>query len=76
MWLCSLLDQMPAKENPNLGRLELPLLFFASLISPPSEKPFNQKIACECQDEKSCAHDAVICVYDEAGDVIETHEHG
>ena len=81
MWLCSLLDQMPAKENPNLGRLELPLLFFASLISPPSEKPFNQKIACECQDEKSCAHDAVIRVYDaagrqsdDAGDVIATLE--
>jgi hypothetical protein len=30
MWLCSLLDLVPAKENPNLGRLELRLLFFAS----------------------------------------------
>src|SRR5436309_14110143 len=26
---------LPAKENPSLGRLELRLLFFASLISPP-----------------------------------------
>jgi hypothetical protein len=50
MWLCSLLEQMPAKENQSLGRLELPLLFFASLISPPSEKPFNRKFLAECQD--------------------------
>ena len=24
---------------------------------------------------RSCSHHAVICVYDEAGNVIETHEH-
>jgi hypothetical protein len=26
-------------------------------------------------NHRSCSHDAVICVYDEAGNVIETHEH-
>jgi hypothetical protein len=30
MWLCNLLDLVPAKENPSLGRLELRLLLFAS----------------------------------------------
>ncbi len=50
--LLVILVLVPAKEYPNLGKLELRLLFFASLISPPSEKPFNQKISCECQDEK------------------------
>jgi hypothetical protein len=25
--------------------------------------------------DRSRSHDAVICVYDEAGNVIETHEH-
>jgi hypothetical protein len=33
------------------------------------------KIACYCQDGKSSSHDAVIRVYDEAGNVIETHKH-
>jgi len=66
---------LPAKENPSLGRLELRLLFFASLISPPSETPHFGQISCYCQDQKSSSHDAVIRVYDDAGNVIETHEH-
>jgi hypothetical protein len=66
---------VPAKKDPHLARLELRLLFFASLISPPSETPHWVKISCYCQDGKSCSHNAVIRVYDEAGNVIETHEH-
>ena len=31
----SVFDLLPAKEDPSVGRLELRLLFFASLISPP-----------------------------------------
>jgi hypothetical protein len=33
MWFGSHFVLLPAKENPSLGRLELRLLFFASLIS-------------------------------------------
>jgi hypothetical protein len=33
---------VPAKKDPNPGKLELRLLFFSSLILPPSEKPLNR----------------------------------
>ena len=34
---------MPAKKDPNPGKLELRLSFFSSLIFSPSENPLNQK---------------------------------
>jgi len=33
---------VPAKKDPNPGKLELRLLFFSSLIFSPSEKPLNR----------------------------------
>jgi hypothetical protein len=34
---------MPAKKDPNPGKLELRPLFFSSLIFSPSEKPLNRR---------------------------------
>ena len=39
------IGRVPAKKDPNLWKLKLRLLFFSSLISPPSEAPLNLKVS-------------------------------
>ena len=45
MWLCSLIDLVPGKENPNLGKLELRLLFFALFYFFPSSARTSHSLA-------------------------------
>jgi hypothetical protein len=61
------------KPKPRQTKIALVIFRFIDFTSF-GNAPFG-KISCYCQDEKSSSHDAVIRVYDEAGNVIETHEH-
>ena len=63
------------QRKPKLSeiRIKLVILRFIDFTSF-GNAPFGQ-ISCYCQDQKSSSHDAVIRVYDDAGNVIETHEH-
>jgi hypothetical protein len=75
VWQSLPLSANACQRKPKLReiRIKLVILRFIDFTSF-GNAPFGQ-ISCYCQDQKSSSHDAVIRVYDEAGNVIETHDH-
>jgi len=62
------------QRKPKLREIRIaPVIFRFIDFTSFGNAPFGQ-ISCYCQDQKSSSHDAVIRVYDEAGNLIETHE--
>jgi hypothetical protein len=63
------------QKRPKLREIRITPVIFRFIDFTSFGKAFLSKISFYCQDKKFCSHNAVIRVYDEAGNVIETHEH-
>jgi hypothetical protein len=75
VWQSLPLSATACQRKPKLREVRIAPVIFRFIESTSfGNAPFGQ-ISCYCQAEKSSSHDPVIRVYDDASNVIETHEH-
>ena len=72
-WKCGTWRLPPDQSNPKILTVAVGLSPRILYVRPPSRTPFSNSI--DYAKFRSRSHDAVIRVYDDAGNVIATHEH-